>query len=91
MVWMVVGTAKVASGISTEADARQMAASPEMRAALERVKEQAGWRGKGENPDIFYCEFCKATHEDSSLILHTEACAMTQVEAALAKARGKTP
>ena len=65
-------------------------AIPETIKALERVKEQAGWRGDGENPDIFYCEFCKAAHEDCFLILHTEACVMTQVEAALAKARGET-
>ena len=72
------------------ANARAIAAVPEMIEALEVMEKEAGWRGTGANSaEIFYCEYCKEAHEHWGRIPHTAACPITKVATALAKARGE--
>ncbi len=46
---------------------------------LHKYKEDAGWRGLGDNKDIFYCESCGNSHEDCTLIEHTSECKVTKL------------
>lgn len=78
------------------ANACLIAAAPELFEALslllgsEKSEEDIGWRGtQHKNADWFSCEFCKATHNDCTLIPHTPNCHITRCRTAIAKARGE--
>ena len=56
----------------------------EMKDAMEKLLDQSGWRGSGENDrEIYYCEHCKASNADCSKIEHTADCLITSALAAL--------
>ena len=58
--------------------------------ALEMALDELGWHGAGDDDDqIFYCEFCKASHEDCTLIPHRKGCKVTVLRNVLARARGE--
>lgn len=57
--------------------------------ALEMALDDLGWHGCGERDrEIFYCEFCKASHEDYTLIPHHAGCKVTILRSVLLEARG---
>lgn len=80
-----------------------MAAAPETAAKRDRLKEvnaglvealtrlesNIGWRSiRGEDPDLYYCEFCGENHADSQLIPHHDECLVSVVRKALTGAGG---
>ena len=73
---------------TAEANARLIAAAPELLYALQVVSEKSGMHGIGLDPDRFYCEFCGFSHLDYTKIEHTPFCVMTGVREAIAKAGG---
>ena len=57
-----------------------------LREALEQVEPYIGWRSAlGKNPDLYYCEFCKESHDESSLIEHHDDCLVTTIRAVLSE------
>ena len=69
-------------------DAYQIAASPDMRAALERAEEAIHRYDK--RIDTWSCSQCPAKGEATKReVLHYEHCIIHVIRAALAKARGK--
>lgn len=58
-------------------------------------KDLIGWRGYGPHSGApkwhFYCEFCKAEHEDCTKIPHKESCIMSRITAHLATASANGP
>jgi hypothetical protein len=62
----------------------------DLLAALKAIEPQIGWRSHaGEDPEQYYCEFCRAHAEDYSHTVHKENCHVTAVRAAIAKAEGR--
>lgn len=39
-----------------------------------QLSPEIGWRGFGENKNIFYCEHCRQSHEVDADIAHTDKC-----------------
>lgn len=61
----------------------------ELVEVLEFANEQMGWLGTGpDNRNIFYCEHCKRSNLDYTLILHEDTCAVTKIRAILARVKG---
>ena len=73
---------------TAEANARLIAAAPDLLYGLQVVSEQSGHHGHGDDPDRFYCEFCEASHLDYTRIKHSKFCVMTGVREAIANAGG---
>lgn len=45
----------------------------------------SGWRGHGGDDILFECEYCRAKHEDVTLIPHSDDCPVAKGRAAIAK------
>lgn len=75
--------------VERRANAHLIAATPDMYEILSRLMVNVGTNGHGTDSDIFYCEFCQESHEDYTLIPHTNTCAVTVAKQALAKAEGR--
>lgn len=55
-----------------------------LKAALLRIEPNIGWRSTtGEDPGLYYCEFCHGKHADLRLVPHSDICIVTQARAAL--------
>jgi hypothetical protein len=87
-----IGDNRPVSLAEAEANAKLIAAAPELLEALQFLTGPTddpviGWRGSQPSANnIFACEFCGAEHLDCTLILHADDCFITRARAAIAKA-----
>ena len=77
----------------SEANARLIAAAPELLEALEDLigpedDPKAGWRGWTPSTEMFRCEFCGQEDLDCCRIQHDDRCPIKAARAAIAKATG---
>lgn len=84
-----IRTLPQSNGALVRHDAKIKAQQKELVEALEFANEQMGWLGTGpDNRNIFYCEHCKRSNLDYTLILHEDNCAVTKIRAILARVKG---
>jgi len=61
--------------------------APGLLEAVQRISDSIGWRStQGDDPTLYYCEFCSEAHPDWRNVPHHDECPVFVIRAAIAKA-----